>query len=219
MNCVSMLCRWFLYLAMLALVSCASRPPTSTSHQEQGWASYIADHHTGRPTASGELYYPQAYTAAHASLPFGSVVTVQNIMNGRTVNVTINDRFPYYQGRVINLSSIAAQHIGIPYMQMGQVNVIARSIPQQNYGYANHGGYQQNYASQQSSYSQQQYNYQSTANRQQSAYRQTAPTNRRPASNSGYYAPSNQWQHTSSRSPSAPGYSGSNASPPGLKTY
>jgi rare lipoprotein A (peptidoglycan hydrolase) len=219
MNCTRMFCRWFLSLSMLALVSCASRPP---AYQEQGWASYIADQYTGRPTSSGQLYYPQAYTAAHTSLPFGTVVTVKNIMNGRTVNVTINDRFPYYQGRVINLSSAAAQHISIPYMQMGQVQVVAKSIPQQNYGPANHSSYQQHPpASQYPAYPshQQQYNQYQSSPARQTTYKQAGTTKRKypAAPKPSYNPPNNQWQYAPA--PSAPGYSGNNGSPPGLKTY
>lgn len=123
--------RLLLLAFALLQFSCASKP----AWQEDGWASYVADFYTGRRTSSGELYHPQAYTAAHYSLPFGTVVTVKNLHSGRTVNVTVNDRFPYYPGRVINLSSVAAQHIGIPYMSMAQVRVTANSVPQGG-GYA-----------------------------------------------------------------------------------
>ncbi|HRJ10490.1 MAG TPA: septal ring lytic transglycosylase RlpA family protein, partial [Prosthecobacter sp.] len=118
--------RLFQTLLTVLLASCASQKP---AWQEQGYASYVADAYTGRPTSSGQLYHPQAYTAAHHSLPFGTIVTVKNTQTGRVVNVTVNDRFPYYPGRVINLSSIAAQHIGIPYMSMAPVTVTAQSLP------------------------------------------------------------------------------------------
>ncbi|WP_346334789.1 septal ring lytic transglycosylase RlpA family protein [Prosthecobacter sp. SYSU 5D2] len=189
---------------MLALVSCASRPP---AYQEQGWASYVADQYTGRPTSSGEIYYPQAYTAAHTSLPFGTVVKVKNTLNGRTVNVTINDRFPFYPGRVINLSSAAAQEIGIPYMQMGQVEVTAHSVGSGSYGQQQpapapaYGGYQQTaaYPPVQSS----------------GAY-----TPQQPAAYPSYppYAPSYQAQPPAS-APSAPAFNGASATPPGLRTF
>jgi len=200
---------------MLTLVSCASRPP---AHREQGWASYVADHYTGRATSSGEIYYPQAYTAAHTSLPFGTVVTVKNIMNGRTVNVTINDRFPYYPGRVINLSSVAAQHIGIPYMQMGQVEVTAKTIAGGAYGQQQapapaYGGYQQQpaYTPQQAAY-QPQPNYSGAYTPQPAAtYPSYTP---QPAASPGY-----QVQPPAGGAPNAPGYSGGGAPPPGLKTF
>lgn len=200
-----MFCRWFLCLSMLALVSCASRPP---AHREQGWASYVADQYTGRPTSSGEIYYPQAYTAAHTTLPFGTVVTVKNMLNGRTVNVTVNDRFPYYQGRVINLSSAAAQHIGIPYMQMGQVEVTAKTVARA-YGapapsQPAYGGYAQSpaYAPQPAA----------PAYSPQPSYGGYTPKSTPPA----YTAPSYQVQQPAG---SVPGYGGASATPPGLKTF
>ncbi len=116
------------------LASCA--PP---AYQARGQASYVADQYTGRPTSSGEPYYPQGWTAAHTTLPFGTVVKVKNNYNGRTVNVTINDRFPYYPNRIINLSRAAAEHLQIPYHQLGDVTVTAKTIP----GAQQQGGYSQ----------------------------------------------------------------------------
>ena len=121
---------WYLCLFALLLVSC-SHPV----YQEQGWASYIAEQYAGRMTSSGQPYYPQAYTAAHTSLPFGTEVTVKNLYTQRSVKVVVNDRFPYYPGRVINLSSAAAQNIGIPYRQLAQVQVTAYKLPKTG-GYA-----------------------------------------------------------------------------------
>ena len=205
-----MFCRWLLCLSMLALVSCAARPP---AYQEQGWASYVADQYTGRPTSSGELYHPQAYTAAHTSLPFGTVVTVKNVMNGKTVNVTINDRFPFYPGRIINLSSVAAQHIGIPYMQMGQVQVTAKTLPQANYGQQSappYSGY-----SQQPTY-QAQPNYGAYPQQQQAApmYQPQSVAPTYPVQQPGY-----QVQQPAGGAPNAPTYNGAASTPPGLKTF
>ncbi len=105
------------------LASCA--PP---AYQVRGYASYIADHYAGHPTTSGEIYYPQGWTAAHNTLPFGTVVRVKNNVNGRTVNVTVNDRFPYYPNRVINLSRTAAEYIQIPYNRLSDVTVTAKTV-------------------------------------------------------------------------------------------
>lgn len=63
-------------------------------------------------TASGERCDPTALTAAHPSLPFGTRVKVENLKNGRSVIVRINDRGPYYGGRVIDLTKAAAQRLG-----------------------------------------------------------------------------------------------------------
>jgi rare lipoprotein A (peptidoglycan hydrolase) len=64
-------------------------------------------------TANGEHMNPYAMTAAHKSLPIGSIVTVHNKRNGRSVTVRINDRGPYVTGRVIDLSPGAARVIGM----------------------------------------------------------------------------------------------------------
>jgi rare lipoprotein A (peptidoglycan hydrolase) len=64
-------------------------------------------------TANGEHMNPNAMTAAHKSLPMGSIVTVHNKRNGRSVTVRINDRGPYVTGRVIDLSPGAARVIGM----------------------------------------------------------------------------------------------------------
>jgi rare lipoprotein A len=64
-------------------------------------------------TANGERMNPNAMTAAHKSLPMGSIVTVHNKRNGRSVTVRINDRGPYVTGRVIDLSPGAARVIGM----------------------------------------------------------------------------------------------------------
>ncbi len=113
------------YLALPALViSCA--PP---AYKERGHASYIADQYAGRMTSSGQAYYPQGWTAAHNTLPFGTEVRVENNQNGRAVNVIVNDRFPHYPGRVINLSRAAAEYIQIPYNQLADVTATAKTLP------------------------------------------------------------------------------------------
>lgn len=108
------------------LVNCAQ-----PAYKVRGYASYIADHYAGHMTTSGQVYYPQGWTAAHTTLPFGTEVKVKNNQNGRSVKVIVNDRFPSYPGRVINLSRAAAEYIQIPYMQMADVTVTAKTIPGQ----------------------------------------------------------------------------------------
>jgi len=78
----------------------------------QGLASYYAEPYTGRPTASGEIFDTyQDLTAAHRTLPFNTLVRVTNEENGRNVNVRINDRGPFVEGRVIDLSVKAAREL------------------------------------------------------------------------------------------------------------
>jgi rare lipoprotein A len=67
----------------------------------------------GGITASGERFSPEKLTAAHRTLPFGTMVRVINLRNGRTVVVRINDRGPFVHGRVIDLSPAAGRAIGV----------------------------------------------------------------------------------------------------------
>ncbi|BCL35855.1 septal ring lytic transglycosylase RlpA family protein [Nostoc sp. MS1] len=81
----------------------------------QGIASFYGheDGFAGKPTATGERFNPNAMTAAHRSLPFGTRVRVTNTSNGRSVVVRINDRGPFARGRVIDLSTGAARVLGM----------------------------------------------------------------------------------------------------------
>jgi rare lipoprotein A len=85
----------------------ASRP------QQFGVASYYARRHHGRRTANGERFDMDQLTAAHRTLPFGTVVRVTDVASGRSVVVRINDRGPYAAGRVIDLSRAAARQLGM----------------------------------------------------------------------------------------------------------
>ena len=114
----------FLAISVTALLASCAKP----AYEMRGYASYIADQYAGQYTTSGSIYHPQGWTAAHNTLPFGTVVKVKNHSNGRTVNVTVTDRFPYYPNRVINLSRAAAEYIQIPHHQLGDVTVTARTI-------------------------------------------------------------------------------------------
>lgn len=80
---------------------------------QRGAASYYADFFADRLTANGERYDPDAYTAAHRSLPFGSVVRVVYEKTGAWVLVRINDRGPYVKGRIIDLSRKAATRLSM----------------------------------------------------------------------------------------------------------
>jgi len=84
-----------------------------TAQTETGLASYYGDEFVGRPTASGETYDPDAFTAAHRTLRFGIRLEVTNPANGQTVTVRVNDRGPFVEGRLIDLSRAAAAALGI----------------------------------------------------------------------------------------------------------
>lgn len=98
--------------SLAALSACATTPPKAgRPAPEVGIASYYAKALHGRSTANGERYDMQALTAAHPRLPFGSRVRVTNLDNGRSVVVRINDRGPYVEKRVIDLSYAAAREL------------------------------------------------------------------------------------------------------------
>ncbi len=86
--------------------------PSARASELEGLASYYAEPYHGRRTASGEVFDTyEAMTAAHRTLPFKTVVRVQNTSNGKEVDVRINDRGPFIAGRVIDLSVRAARAI------------------------------------------------------------------------------------------------------------
>src|SRR5271169_3501150 len=97
------------------LAACSSHPPARTaasaSGSERGLASWYGKEFDGLPTASGETFRPEKISAAHRTLPLGTVVDVTNEKNGRTVRVKINDRGPFVAGRILDLSRAAAQEI------------------------------------------------------------------------------------------------------------
>jgi rare lipoprotein A len=72
-------------------------------------ASWYGAKHHGKRTANGEIFDQRKFTAAHRTLPWGSIVRVTNLENGKSVEVRINDRGPFTKGRVIDLSRAAAR--------------------------------------------------------------------------------------------------------------
>ena len=80
---------------------------------EEGIASWYGNEYHGRITASGEVFDQEAITAAHRTLPFGTLVHVTNLRNHRTVVVRINDRGPFIRGRIIDLSRGAARELNM----------------------------------------------------------------------------------------------------------
>ena len=94
-----------------------------TSYKERGYASWYGKKFNGYHTSNGELYDMYAMTAAHKTLPIPSYVRVTNVQNGKTVVVRVNDRGPFHEGRIIDLSYAAAQRIGIHKAGTGFVEV------------------------------------------------------------------------------------------------
>ncbi len=90
---------------------------------QTGKASFYADKFEGRPTASGEKYKHNKLTAAHKSLPFGTVIRVTNLKNDRSVEVVVNDRGPYVEGRVVDLSKSAAEKLEFVNIGLADVKI------------------------------------------------------------------------------------------------
>lgn len=112
-------------LAMIVVLAygCASTqaPEPRPSETLQGVASWYGEEFAGRTTANGEIFDPSLLTAAHRSLPFGTVLDVTNPKNSQTVRVRVNDRGPYIGGRIIDLSYAAAKQIGLIEPGIGDV--------------------------------------------------------------------------------------------------
>jgi rare lipoprotein A len=89
----------------------------------RGSASYYAARFDGRRTASGERFDNSGMTAAHRTLPFGSLVRVTNTANGRSVVVRITDRGPFTRGRMIDVSRAAAEELGLVARGHGDVEL------------------------------------------------------------------------------------------------
>ena len=98
---------------------------------QTGEASWYGQPHTGRPTASGEIFDMNQLTAAHRTLPFGTRALVTNLKNGRSVEVRINDRGPRVAGRIIDLSFAAAQALGFASGGTIPVRIQVLALPPQ----------------------------------------------------------------------------------------
>jgi len=107
-----------------ALAIAVTAIPVAASAQS-GVASVYA--YAGGRTASGEKVSPGALTAAHRTLPFGTLVRVTNERNGRSVVVRINDRGPFVHGRVIDVTPAAAHALGFSGLAQVSLDVIGRS--------------------------------------------------------------------------------------------
>ena len=122
-------------LALLCVCSCGKKHAPSAGamtrvklgYQQRGIASWYGDPYHGRRTASGETYDMEQFTAAHPRLPFGVTTRVQNLSNGKSVDVRINDRGPFVHGRIIDLSRAAARQIDLlgPGVTRVRIKVIA----------------------------------------------------------------------------------------------
>jgi rare lipoprotein A len=110
-------------LGLLAFACATARPKPVPI--ERGMASWYGPGFHGRPTASGERYDMNAMTAAHQTLPFGTVVEVRNVSNGLVTRVKINDRGPFKGRRVLDLSRAAAAQLDMLGPGTALVEIVA----------------------------------------------------------------------------------------------
>ena len=78
-----------------------------------GKCSYYASEFHGRKTANGEIYNMHAMTAAHRTLPFNTILQVENLANGKKIKVRVNDRGPFKKNRILDVSLAAAKELGM----------------------------------------------------------------------------------------------------------
>ena len=114
-----------LLLALALLASCSSSRGVSSglragsraaprgAYTQTGLGSYYAAKFAGRSTASGSIYRPGEMTAAHNTLPFGTLIRVTNTRNGHSVEVTVTDRGPHTKGYIVDVSRRAAVQLDI----------------------------------------------------------------------------------------------------------
>ena len=87
--------------------------PSNSIESVTGFASFYADAFDGKMTANGEIYNMYELTAAHKTYPFNTMIRVVNLANNKTVIIRINDRGPFIEGRIIDLSLGAATQLGM----------------------------------------------------------------------------------------------------------
>ena len=139
------LVRWMIVLGALIATGCGSDPSPNphfkvgrpykingnwyypefvTAYEAIGIASWYGSPYHGRLTANGELYDMHALTAAHPTLQLPSVVRVTNLDNGRSLVLRVNDRGPFVNNRLIDLSRAAAQALGFERQGLARVHVV-----------------------------------------------------------------------------------------------
>ena len=101
------------------------------NYNVHGKASYYADTFHGRLTSNGEIFHQDSLTCAHRTLPFGTYLKVTNKRNNQEVVVRVNDRGPFIEGRVIDLSRAAAEQLGMINAGVVRVEVVQVEKPTQ----------------------------------------------------------------------------------------
>ena len=98
-------------------------PSEHRSFAQVGLASWYGREKAGHRTASGEHFNPRQFTAAHRSLPLGTIVRVTNLSTGKSVKVRVNDRGPYVRRRILDLSAAAGRMLDIRRNGVGLVRI------------------------------------------------------------------------------------------------
>ena len=129
-------CRFLPLLLVLLLASCHGSRNVGTGGKarrgavQTGLGSYYASKFNGRATASGSIYKPGGMTAAHNTLPFGTLIRVTNTRNARSVEVTVTDRGPHTRGYIVDVSRRAAVQLDIIEAGVVPVEVtVVRAAP------------------------------------------------------------------------------------------
>ncbi|MBH1960172.1 MULTISPECIES: septal ring lytic transglycosylase RlpA family protein [Chryseobacterium group] len=99
-------------IMMISTLGIYSFNKYNANDAKTSFASFYHDKFNGRKTASGEIFSNRKLTAAHRTLPFGTVVEVTNLRTGKSVEVRINDRGPFHSSRALDLSKAAFDSIG-----------------------------------------------------------------------------------------------------------
>jgi len=121
--------RQAIFLSVGLLFGCPAQsasPGADAPVYQQGVASFYSDALAGRPTASGTPYDPSAATCAHKKLPFGTVLRVERVDVDRATQCTVNDRGPFHEDRIIDLSRSVAETLGIEGIAEVRLRIIER---------------------------------------------------------------------------------------------
>jgi len=97
----------------------------ASAWEDTGVASWYGGDFQGKKTANGEIYDAMKFTCAHRTLPFGTYLTVTNLENGQSVRVRVNDRGPFVDGRIIDLTYAAAKELGMIQNGTAMVHIAA----------------------------------------------------------------------------------------------
>ncbi|MGK7393081.1 MAG: septal ring lytic transglycosylase RlpA family protein [Candidatus Cyclobacteriaceae bacterium M3_2C_046] len=110
--------QFIILIFFVLLISCKK---DEEPYSQTGYASYYANSFEGQETSSGEIYQSEDMTAAHKFLPLGTKIRVTNLENNQSIQVTVNDRGPYAQNRILDLSKAAAEKLN--FVEEGETKV------------------------------------------------------------------------------------------------